>query len=299
MTLYKGVYTAIITPFTSDNKIDWGAYSNLIERQISANVDGIVFIGTTGESPTLSHREHEEILTKSVKLVNKRTKVIHSIGSNNTNECLEFLNISQKAGADVVMAVNPYYNKPNQEGLYKHFKTIADNSEIPLMLYNIKGRTSVNIETETLLKLFEHPKIKLVKEASGDLSQQTDVIYGVPNDITVLSGDDPNTLAFIALGGHGVVSVTSNIIPKTMKKYIDYCLEDNLVEARKLFAKIYPLMKKIMGLDTNPLPIKELVSMLGYCKPIYRLPLTRMSDKKIEIVKKYIPLVKELEEYND
>ena len=193
------------------------------------------------------------------------------------------------------MAVNPYYNKPNQEGLFQHFKTIAESTSLPLMVYNIKGRTAVNIETETLLKLSDIENIKMIKEASGDLDQQTDVISKMPSDFSVLSGDDPNTLAFIALGGDGVVSVASNIIPKTMRTYIHFCLNENFEEARKIFYTIYPLLKTLMTIDTNPLGIKELMAQMGYCEPVFRLPLVRLSEEKQTEIKKLIETVKSLE----
>ncbi len=292
MSKLRGIHTAIITPFQNDGSIDWAAFEILVGRQIEAGIDGIVFLGTTGESPTLTHKEHAEVLKWGTEKVNGRCTVILSIGSNSTAESIDFAKIANETKADYVMAVNPYYNKPNQEGLYQHFCAIADLSDLPVMLYNIKGRSAVNIETDTLLRLAKHPNITAVKEASGDLSQQIDVIRKVPDDFSVLIGDDPNVLPFMALGGDGLVSVTSNAVPKTLTKLVHTCMEGDYVAGRKMFFEIYGLMNSMMTVDVNPLGIKELMVQLGLAKPVFRLPMLRLSEEKQKEVAKWVEVVK-------
>lgn len=294
MKKISGTHTAIITPFDKNQRIDWKSFEILVERQIKAGIDGIVFVGTTGESPTLSHEEHTEVLKWSVKQVNKRVFVTHNIGSYNTQKSLECAEVAAAAGADLLMAVNPYYNKPNQEGLFQHFSAIANHTPLSLMVYNIKGRTSVNIETPTLMRLAQNPKIVAVKEASADLAQQLDVIHVAPKDFAVMSGDDGNILPFIASGGDGIVSVVANVIPRYFTRLTHLLLDGKIAEARPKFYKVLALIK-IMFCDTSPIPVKEMMALLGYCEPALRLPLTPLSPDKLNQLKSFIALVNELE----
>ena len=211
---FKGVFTAMITPFTEYNTVDYISLERLVDAQISAGIDGLVPCGTTGESPTLSHEEHDRVIAQTIRFAKGRVPVIAGTGSNATNEAIRLSQHAQDAGVDAVLLVNPYYNKPTQKGLYLHFKAIADSVSVPCILYNIKGRTGVNLETETLLRLeAECPNIVAVKEASGSIDQMSSVIRTTEDDFSVLSGDDNLTLDLIRKGGDGVISVASNLFP--------------------------------------------------------------------------------------
>lgn len=292
--LFRGTYTAIITPLTAEDRIDWEAFERLIEKQIEGGITGIVFVGTTGESPTLSHAEHNEILQRSVELVGGRCQVIHGTGSNNTKEAIEFAKVAAKAGADGQLVVNPYYNKPTQEGLYQHFKAVADATDLPIMLYNIQGRSAINLETETLLRLAEHPNIVAVKEASGDIAQMMEVIEQTDDDFSCLSGDDAITLPFVSMGGDGVVSVISNVVPRAMSDMVNSLLMGNVELGRKQFYKLLPLMR-FSFMESNPIPVKELLAELGYCEPFMRLPLCRATPQTKEAVREMALQIEELE----
>ncbi len=275
---FQGVFTAIITPFKENGQIDESAYRKLIDEQIKAGVSGIVPCGTTGESPTLSHEEHKHLMALTIKHVNKRVLVIPGTGSNATSEAIGLTSHAAKVGADAALIVNPYYNKPTQKGLYLHFKAIADAVDIPCILYNIKGRTAVNIETPTLVKLMNDcPNIIGVKEASGDLKQMIEVIRSRKKGFSVLSGDDNMTLDLIDAGGDGVISVASNIIPKQMVEMVDLALKGKMSEARKKESKLNELFKTIF-IETNPIPIKTALAMQGKCTETFRLPLCEMDS---------------------
>jgi 4-hydroxy-tetrahydrodipicolinate synthase len=289
----QGLFTAIITPFTDDgSKIDYDAYQKLIEKQIEAGVSGIVPCGTTGESPTLTHKEHLELIKKTVEFVQGRAMVIAGTGSNSTQEALEMTKQACDYGVNAVMLVNPYYNKPTQEGLYRHFKTIAENSSVPVILYNIKGRTAVNIEPETFVRLAEIPNIVAVKEASGDLNQMAKIIKYTNNKLTILSGDDNITPAVMAIGGMGVVSVASNIYPKRMVKMIDYYLAGQFEKGNQIFYELFDFMNAMFW-ETNPIPVKTAAGLLGMCKPTLRLPLCEMNPEKVQRLKKVLELTGE------
>ena len=292
--IFQGTYTAIITPFTNDDKIDWQSLEKIVEQQIAGNVEGIVFMGTTGESPTISLSEHAEVLTRSVKMVNGRCQVIHGIGSNNTSTSIEFAKVSAKAGADGLLAVVPYYNKPTQQGMYLHFTTIANATDVPIIIYNIKGRTGVNLETSTLLRISEHKNIAAVKEASGDMSQMIDVINQSSDDFSILVGDDGITLPFMVCGGDGVISVISNCVPRTLSNMIRSCIKGDYVTAKPVFYKLLELMK-VAFIESNPIPIKEIMSMLGYCEPNFRLPLCRASENTLKQLKPMVEFIKTIE----
>lgn len=291
---FRGLYTALITPFDAKGNIDWLAYEKIVETQISAGVDGLLFLGTTGESPTITKEETLEIFKFGKEKVRGRCKVIVGTGTNDTAKCIKRAEMAASIGADAHLVVNPYYNKPSQEGLYRHFTTIANATDTPVIVYNIKARTGVNIETQTLLRMAENPKIVGVKEASADIDQMMDVIRKVNPDFSVLVGDDTLALPFMAAGGDGLFSVISNCIPRTMTEFIHKCLNNNFIEARKDFYNLIDLMK-LAFIDTNPIPIKEMMTGLGYCQAEYRLPLCRANTEAVRKINSMIDFMQELE----
>jgi 4-hydroxy-tetrahydrodipicolinate synthase len=283
--MFKGVYTAIITPFKEDGSLDKKALKKLIEFNIKNGVSGIVPCGTTGESPTLTHKEHDKVIEMTIKLVNKMAKVIAGTGSNSTAEAIRLSQHAEQAGADAILVVNPYYNKPTQEGLYRHFKAVADSVKIPLIIYNIKGRTGVNVETSTLVRIANECKnVVGVKEASGDMNQIKDVIAKRPQGFSVLSGDDNITLEVIKNGGDGVISVASNIVPEKMSALVKNALQNKFLEAEKIHTELMPLFEAEF-IETNPIPIKYMLFLRGMCKEIYRLPMCELSQEHKEKVK--------------
>lgn len=292
---FKGTYTALITPFTKNDQVDWDALQFLINHQIESGIDGLVFVGTTGESPTLTHKEHHQILERSVEMVNGRCKVIHGTGSNSTHESLEFARVAKSVGADAHLVVAPYYNKPTQEGLKQHFLKLADSTDLPLIVYNIEGRSAVNVHTSTLLELAEHPNIIGVKEASGNFQQITEVIRHAPSDFTVLSGDDGLILSFMAAGGDGLISVISNAMPATTSQLIHLCLSERYVAARELYYLIYDLLQDLSK-ATNPIPIKTLMGQLHpQISSDMRLPLTAASTEITQLLQSHLSAIKEIE----
>ncbi|EPG74845.1 4-hydroxy-tetrahydrodipicolinate synthase [Leptospira fainei serovar Hurstbridge str. BUT 6] len=274
--MFRGVYTAIITPF-KNGKIDYDSYFSLLEKQIKGGVSGVVPCGTTGESPTLSHDEHAELIRETVRTVKKRIQVVAGTGSNSTQEAVSLTEEACKDGVDGILQVNPYYNKPTQEGMYLHFKEIADHSSVPIMLYNIPGRTSVNLLPETVLRLAEHPRIRSMKEATGDLGQMAKLISLVGNKMTVLSGDDNLTLPLLSVGGVGVVSVISNLFPASIVRLVGSFQKGDLQTAQKIHYDFLELFA-LAFTETNPIPIKAAMSWNGYCSPEIRLPLTPLTQ---------------------
>jgi len=275
---FTGVYTALITPFTASGDVDEDALKRLIEYQLNNGIDGLVPCGTTGESPTLSHDEHDRVIELTVDFVKGQVPVVAGTGSNSTAEAIRLTRHARQAGADGALLVNPYYNKPTQKGLYLHFKAIADAVDIPCMLYNIKGRTAVNLETDTLERLMhECANIMAMKEASGDLDQMKDVIARRRADFCVLSGDDNMALRLIEAGGHGVVSVASNLVPERMVAMIHAGLQGDFERARALESELDPLFS-VEFIETNPIPIKTALAMLGMCTEMFRLPLCELED---------------------
>lgn len=280
--MYKGVFTAIITPFKEDQSIDWDALKNLVDYQLKNKVTGIVPCGTTGETPTLTEEEKETVIKKIVEWVDGRCQIIAGSGTNSTEKTIRASKKAEELGVDALLVVNPYYNKPTQEGLYRHFKAVADAVSIPVVVYNIKGRTGVNVETDTLLRLIKDcDNIKAVKEASGDMEQIKEVIEKTPEDFSVLSGDDKLTLDLIKAGGQGVVSVASNMIPDRMIGMVENALEGNFKEAEISDKELQIFFKEEM-METNPIPIKAALSMKGMCNEIYRLPMCEMRPKNRE-----------------
>lgn len=286
--MFQGVYTAITTPFKADGNLDVESLKKLVDFQINGGVSGIVPCGTTGESPTLSEEEHSKVIETVVKLAKGKCQVIAGTGSNSTVHAVHLTKNAEKLGADACLVVSPYYNKPTQEGLYQHFKKIADSTKLPIVVYNIQGRTGVNIETATLMRLAKDCKnIVSVKEASGNLAQMMDVIAQKPANFDVLSGDDNLTLPLMCLGGKGVISVASNIAPKQMVEMCNVALKGNYEKAAELHYQLLPLFKVIF-VETNPIPIKAALAMKGIIQEAYRLPLCKMQDANKEKLKKVL-----------
>ena len=275
--MWSGSIVAIVTPF-KDNKIDEDALRKLIEFQISNNTSGIVPCGTTGESPTLSHEEHDRFIKLVVEYVDGRVPVIAGTGSNSTSEAIKLTRHAKEAGADGSLLIAPYYNKPTQEGLYQHYKAISEAVDLPQIIYNIPSRTGINVLPETVARLAEMENIVGLKDATGSLASTSEVIRLCGDKITVLSGDDALAFSIIAVGGKGVISVAANIIPKQMASFIDKCLNDRLKEAREDHYYLLPLFKAIF-IETNPIPIKECLSMMGKIKNEVRLPLYKMTKE--------------------
>ncbi|WP_422481821.1 4-hydroxy-tetrahydrodipicolinate synthase [Pleomorphochaeta sp. DL1XJH-081] len=280
MKKFSGVYTALVTPFTKYGLVDAKAFKKIIEFQISQGIDGLVPCGTTGESPTLSHAEHDRVIATTVEVANGRVPVIAGTGSNATSEAVRLSKHAETAGVDALLLVNPYYNKPTQKGLYLHFRTIADSVGIPCILYNIKGRTGVNIETDTLVRLAKDcPNIVAVKEASGDLAQMKDVIARSPEDFAVLSGDDNIAVDLIASGGDGVISVASNLLPSHMKTMIHAALDGDIAKARAWEKNLAPFFASCFC-ETNPIPIKTAMAAYGWCEEEFRLPMCSLESEE-------------------
>lgn len=276
--MFKGVYTALITPFTASGEVDEPALRRIVNAQIDAGISGLVPVGTTGESPTVTHKENVRVVGIVIEEARGRVPVIAGTGSNSTAEAIDMTGQAKELGAAASLQVAPYYNKPSQEGFYRHFTTIADEVDLPMMVYNIPGRTGKNIETETLSRLAKHRNIVAVKEASGSIPQMMDVLASVPAEFDVLSGDDNLAFSLTALGGRGVVSVASNLIPARVVKMIDQVLKGDLVHGRSDHFELLPLFKALF-IDTNPIPIKYMMHRAGFCENSYRLPMVPLSDK--------------------
>lgn len=282
--MFKGSIVALVTPFTN-GKVDEQKLKELVEFQIEAGTSGIVPCGTTGESPTLDNDEHNKVIEICVKATNKRVPVIAGTGSNSTAEAIALTKHAAKVGADGALVVTPYYNKPTQKGLFLHFKTIAESVEIPIILYNIEGRCARNIETDTVARLAKSCKnIIGVKEASGSLEQAKSVRAACGADFTILSGDDALTLPMMDLGGAGVISVVANIVPSDVAKMVKLYSDGKKLEAQTVNAKLEPLVKA-MFIETNPIPVKTAMGMLGMCSPELRLPLCEMDLGNLEKLK--------------
>jgi 4-hydroxy-tetrahydrodipicolinate synthase len=281
--MYEGVCTALITPFAADGSVDEGAFRDLVESQINDGVSGLVPMGTTGESPTLSHEEHLRVIKLAVEQAKGRVPVIAGTGSNSTEEAVSLTIRAKELGADASLQVAPYYNKPTQEGFYRHFISVAEAAKLPLIIYNIPGRSGKNIENDTMLRLAEHEHIVGVKEASGDLSQVMDLVMRKPEDFTVLSGDDNLGYPIIALGGRGIISVAGNLIPGRMAKLVASALAGDMERARSLHYELLPLFKALF-VETNPIPVKYGMSRIGRAKEVYRLPMCSPADASKKVV---------------
>ena len=275
--MFKGAYTAIVTPFTSSGDIDKDALERLVDTQIAAGIDGLVPTGTTGESPTLSNEEHHEVVRLVIEYADGRVPIIAGAGSNSTAEALELSRHAKADGAAATLHVAGYYNKPSAAGYLRHFLSIADDVDLPLIVYNIAPRTAKNIDNDTMLKLAEHPNIVGVKEASGDYTQRMELVLHRPDGFVMLSGDDEATFPMMALGGEGVISVTANLVPERMIAIVRKMQEGDTAGARKLHYELLPLMSALMKLDTNPIPIKAALALTGQIGEHYRLPMTPLA----------------------
>ncbi len=282
--MFKGSMIPIVTPF-KDGKIDEDGFQNLIEFHIKSGTDAIVPCGTTGESATLTHKEHERLVDISIKTANNRVPVIAGTGSNSTDEAIKLTTYAQKAGADGALLITPYYNKPTQEGLYQHYKNIAVKTDIPLILYNVPSRTGVNMLPETVAKLSEIPSIVGIKEASGSLRQICEIIYLCGEKCSVFSGDDFTNYPILAMGGRGVISVTANIVPDKIAAMWDAFESGDQTKAREIHYQLLSL-NNAMFLETNPIPVKTALGLMGKISPEMRLPLSPMSQNNLEKLKK-------------
>ena len=281
--MFQGSIVALITPF-KNGKVDEEAYRALIEEQIKDGTSAIVPCGTTGESATLSIEEHNRVIDIAIDAVNKRVPVIAGTGGNSTVEAIELTAHAKKAGADATLQVTPYYNKPSQEGLYRHFKAIADAVALPQVLYNVPGRTGVNMLPETVARLAELPEVVAIKEASGNLAQMTDILSLAGDKITLLSGDDNLILPVLSIGGKGVISVVANIVPKDTADVIRIWLEGNIEQSMEKYYKLYPLCRA-MFFETNPVPVKTSLALMGKISDELRMPMAPMSEANLEKLK--------------
>jgi 4-hydroxy-tetrahydrodipicolinate synthase len=274
--MFAGSMVALVTPF-KDGKVDRTSLEGLVEFHVEHGTSGIVPCGTTGESATLSHEEHEDVIKAVIKAVNKRVPVIAGTGSNSTEEAVRLTRAAEKSGADGALMISPYYNRPTQEGIYQHYKKVADSVGIPIIIYNIPGRTGSKIEPETLARLSEIKNVAGVKEATGSVDQAIDVIRLCGDRLAVYSGEDSLTFSLMALGGKGVISTVANIVPKEMSQLTEDCLKGNWERGREFQFKLMPLIRAVF-LETNPIPIKTALSLMGKCTGELRLPLTPMSE---------------------
>jgi 4-hydroxy-tetrahydrodipicolinate synthase len=274
---FQGSIVALVTPF-KNGKIDEPKVKELVELHVKSGTDAIVPCGTTGESPTLSHDEHHFMIELTVKAAAGRIPIIAGTGSNSTSEAISLTKHAESVGANGALVVNPYYNKPTQEGLYRHFRAVAESTSLPILVYNIQGRTAVNIETDTMARLARDCRnIVGVKEASGSLDQMSQVILACGPDFAVISGDDNITLPLLAIGGKGVISVIANIVPRETSDLVHAALDGDWKRAKELHYKLFPLARAAF-LETNPIPIKEAMAMAGMLEPEFRLPMCRMGD---------------------
>lgn len=273
--MFTGAMVAIVTPF-QEGEIDFETLDELIEFQLENGIDGIVPVGTTGESPTLSHEEHKQVMERVVKGAGGSVPVIPGAGSNSTAEAIELTAYAKKIGADATLQVCPYYNKPTQEGFYQHFKAVAEEVDLPIVLYNIPGRCGAGMTPETVARLSELDNIVAIKEATGSLDQASEIAMRC--DITILSGDDSLTLPLASVGGKGVISVVANIVPADVKAMTDLILQGDLASARQWHRKLFALAKNMLTLATNPIPIKAAMAMLDLAPAEMRLPMTPLEE---------------------
>jgi len=283
--MFRGAIVAIVTPFQKNGQIDEKALRELIEFQIANGTDGIIPCGTTGESPTLSHEEHDRVIEITIDAVKKRVPVIAGTGSNSTTEALRLTRHAYEVGADGALIVCPYYNRPSQEGLYQHYKKIAEEVQIPIIPYNIPGRAGVNMNPETVARLAKIKNIVGIKEASGSIKQMSDVITLCGDDFAVLSGDDLFSLPLMAMGGKGIISVVSNVAPADMAALVDAVDAKDYSRAKALHHKMSPLIEA-MFIETNPVPVKAALSLMKKIEYEVRLPLCKMSDSNFEKLRK-------------
>lgn len=276
MARFSGSMVAIVTPFR-DGRVDRDALAALVERQIENGTSAIVPCGTTGESATLSHAEHAEVIRMVVEMVRGRVPVIAGTGSNSTSEAIELTRAAREAGADAALLISPYYNKPTQEGIYRHYRAVAEATRFPLIVYNIPGRTASKVEATTLARLSELEEIVGLKEATGSMEEVQDVLRLCGDRLEVYSGDDSLTFPILALGGVGVISVVANVLPRQSADAVEAALAGRWEEARRRHFELLPLMRALF-IETNPIPVKTALAMMGLCREEFRLPLVPMSD---------------------
>ena len=273
----QGCGTALITPFNADGSVDGGALADLVEFQISEGIHFLVPCGTTGETPSLSGAEQRQVVGTVVRQADGRVPIVAGAGGNNTASVIESAKAMRDLGADAILSVAPYYNKPNQEGLFQHFSAIADQADVPIVLYNVPGRTGSNIAPKTVLRLAEHPRVIGIKEASANVAQMTAIAVDMPAGFRLLSGDDGFVLPLVAIGGCGVISVVANIVPGEMTRFTQHCLEGSFAHARRLQRRIHELTRACF-LETNPIPVKAALAMMGRIQEVYRLPMVQISE---------------------
>ena len=288
--MFTGCGTALVTPFRRDHSLDEETLRKLVHRQIDAGIDFLVPCGTTGESPTLTRFEHLRVVEIAVEESGGKVPVLAGAGGYNTLEVIELAKEIEERGADGILSVTPYYNKPTQEGLYQHYRAIASATRLPIVVYSVQGRTGVNVEPATLACLAEIENIIAVKEASGNIGQMANVIHEVPPDFTVLSGDDAITIPLMALGGRGVISVVSNEIPGPMAKLTQACLRGDYETARAIQARYLPLMN-VNFIESNPIPVKAAMGLMGLLDPVYRLPMCPPSAASLAKIEKVLAAV--------
>jgi 4-hydroxy-tetrahydrodipicolinate synthase len=289
----SGCITAMITPFDNNLQVDYNGLRSNVKFQIQKEVSGLLPLGTTGESPTINDDEFQKIITTVLEETNGCVPVIVGTGTNSTQKTIEKTKKAEKLGVDAVLIVTPYYNKPTQEGIYRHFKSITESVNIPILIYNIPGRTGTNITTETLIKISKLDNIIGVKEASGNINQMIEVLEKLPEDFIVLSGDDSMTLPLMSVGGKGVISVASNILPDRVLKMVKLANSGKINEASKIHFELMPLFKDLF-IETNPIPIKTAMSIVGMPSGNFRLPLCEMNQTNREQLKKTLMLYNEL-----
>jgi 4-hydroxy-tetrahydrodipicolinate synthase len=278
--MFTGSMVALVTPFR-DSKVDWPSLESLIEFHLDNGTHGIVPCGTTGESATLTHEEHDAVVKTVVKIVNKRVPVIAGTGSNSTAEAVRLTREAEKSGADGALMISPYYNRPTQEGIYQHYRKVASEVGIPIIVYNIPGRTGSKIEPETLARMAEVKNIDGVKEATGSLDQAIDVIRLCGDRLAVYSGEDSLIFSLMTLGGKGVISTVANVAPKQTAQLAEACLKGNWEKGREMQLRLIPLIRSLF-IETNPIPVKTALSLMGKCSGELRLPLTPMTEGNLK-----------------
>lgn len=282
--VFSGSMVALVTPF-KEGQVDWDSLESLVEFHIENGTHGIVPCGTTGESATLSHQEHNQVIKAVIKSVRNRVPVIAGTGSNSTQEAIDLTRGAEKAGADGALMISPYYNRPTQEGIYQHYKKVASESGIPLIIYNIPSRTGSKIEPETLARLAEIKNIAGVKEATGSVDQAIEVIRLCGDELAVFSGEDSLTYSLMTLGGKGVISTVANVVPREMSQLTRTCFEGDWESGRRIQFHLIPLIRSLF-IETNPIPVKTALSLMGKCRADLRLPMTAMAQENVQRLKK-------------
>lgn len=288
--MYTGCGTALVTPFRRDQSLDEETLRKLVRRQIDAGIDFLVPCGTTGESPTLTRAEHLRVVEIAIEEAKGKVPVLAGAGGYNTREVVELAREIEHLGADGILSVTPYYNKPTQEGLYQHYRAIASAIPLPIVVYSVQGRTGVNVEPATLARLAQIENIVGVKEASGNIGQMANIVHEVPERFTVLSGDDAVTIPLMALGGRGVISVVSNEIPAAMAQLAQCCLNGDFAGARAIQSRYLPLMN-VNFVESNPIPVKSAMGLMGLLDPVYRLPMCPPSAANLAKIEKVLESV--------